>query len=172
MSYKQLYIPTRRLGNDNYNRPRKTIQDKLTPDEIKEKLKDYKEVRHIKDLNIGDHLRYFTIVDNSRKFRLGGELKKIDDSKKYLVLSNGLATWSVQLENSIIYRKLRNNETGQSEKKSYSDTNIDESREKLKHKLSEYKSAYGELSKQYDSLLKENEKLKKKLREYIEKYKK
>ena len=29
---------SKRFTNDNYNRPKKTIQDKLTPEEIEEKL--------------------------------------------------------------------------------------------------------------------------------------
>ena len=30
-----------RLGNDNYNRPKKTLQDKFTKEEIAEKLMGY-----------------------------------------------------------------------------------------------------------------------------------
>ena len=30
-----------RLANDNYERPKKTLQDKLTPEDIKDKLKEY-----------------------------------------------------------------------------------------------------------------------------------
>ena len=57
-----------RLGNDDYKRPRKTLTDKLSPEEIKNKLEDYIEVEEISKVPLNSHLRYFT--------------EKYDESKK------------------------------------------------------------------------------------------
>lgn len=94
-----------------YQRPKYTIQDKLTEEEIEEKLEDYKEVEDIKSVPTGSHLRYFvTTVDksgnSSRKFRLGGVLKDKENADKYVVLSNGSISWSVQVNNATFYKKM------------------------------------------------------------------
>jgi hypothetical protein len=39
-------------------------------------------------------------------FRLGGQLQNKDNADKYIVLSNGNITWTVQMETSILYRKM------------------------------------------------------------------
>ena len=41
-----------------------------------------------------------------KQFRLGGFLTKIDKQKGYVVLSNGNLSWSVQLKNSIFFKKM------------------------------------------------------------------
>jgi hypothetical protein len=54
-----------RLGNDNYNRPKKTLQEKLTKEEIAEKLIGYTEVKdlnELKEIPLGTELRYFVFI--------------------------------------------------------------------------------------------------------------
>jgi|TARA_B100001093_G_scaffold493032_1_gene534780 regulator of replication initiation timing len=114
-----------RLANDNYERPKKTLQDKLTPEDIKDKLKEYIEVEDIGQVSLNTHLRYFTekIDEKTKKktkaFRLGGFLVNKNNYEKYIILSNvpdvggvnpNKKTWSVNTQKSIFYRKLSNDE--------------------------------------------------------------
>jgi hypothetical protein len=106
-------VKTMRLANTNYNRPKYTIQDKLSKDDIEEKLEDYKEVDNVADIPIGCHVRYFTEVitdkknnKSEKKFRLGGLLTNKDHPNEYIILSNGLTSWSVQVKKSTFYRKM------------------------------------------------------------------
>jgi hypothetical protein len=97
--------PTKRLTNDtNYNK--KSIQKQLSPDEIKEKLADYKPIQDINDVPLNTHIRYFSVDKKTGKkqFRLGGFLTKNED--KYIVLSNGKLSWSVQKDSSILFEKM------------------------------------------------------------------
>jgi hypothetical protein len=102
------------MSDTNYHRPKITLQDKLTYDEIKEKLKNYEKVENIVDLPLYTHLRYIEVKEvngkKEYKFRLGGYLinKKFPD--KYLVLSNGRLKWSVQVANTVFYKSLAKNE--------------------------------------------------------------
>lgn len=98
---------TKRLTRDTtYNKTKKSYQDNLSPDEIKQKLEEYSQVDDIDEVPLNSHLRYFTInVKTGKKlFRLGGFLTKID--KEYVVLSNGTLSWSVQKKNNIFFRKM------------------------------------------------------------------
>ena len=62
---------------------------------MQEKLKNYERVDEIEDVAISTHVRYVTLdKDKKQVFRLGGLLKKIHS--KYVSLSNGTFTWSVQ----------------------------------------------------------------------------
>ena len=109
-----------RLANDKYKRPKKTLTDKLTPEEIKDKLNDYIEVEDISKLPLNTHLRYFTEkYDEDKKkkirvFRLGGFLINKNNYDKYIVLSNvpetgvinnNKKTWSVNTKISVFFRK-------------------------------------------------------------------
>ena len=90
---------TIRLKRDEYDRPAYTITDKLQNEQgYKEKLQGYKEVSDIDCVNIGTHCRYFCFDKASKgwKFRTGGLLTK--KHPKYVVLSNGKHSWSVQRE--------------------------------------------------------------------------
>lgn len=92
-------------NNDN-NKPTKSIQANLTPDEIKKKLEEYKLVDNINEVPIGTHIRYFT---NDKKtgeklFRLGGFLAQ--NAKDFITLSNNNNRWSVQKNNAIFYKKM------------------------------------------------------------------
>lgn len=95
-----------------FQRPKYTVQDKLTEEEIDEKLQDYKEVDDIREVPVGTHVRYFvTTVDKKtgqsvRKFRLGGMLKDKEHADKYVVLTNGTLSWSVQVKDATFYKKM------------------------------------------------------------------
>ena len=157
------YKTTKRFVNDtNYNRPKKTIQDTLTKEDIKEKLKDYKKVDDITKVLIGSHIRYFIKDLKTKKtmFRLGGFLTKFGENYKYLVLSNGEFSWSVQLNgNNELWVKI----------------NPKEMQEQIQTELEEvigdkYKKKYEDMKNQTDYVIKmlkdqqkENDKLKQKL---------
>lgn len=145
-----------RLGNDEYKRPKKTLTDKLTKDEIQSKLEDYIEVEDIGTVPLNTHLRYFTekIDEKTKKkskvFRLGGFLVNKSNYDKYVVLSNvpetgvinnNKKTWSVNTQKSIFYRK----------------QSIDEIKE-------EYEDEIGELHDEISNLKKELKKLKGKVK--------
>jgi hypothetical protein len=97
---------------DGYKRPEKTYQEKLSNADIKEKLKDYKKVSDIKKVSIGTHLRYISIDPKTgdQLFRLGGTLNKVGTNGEYIILSNGTVNWSVQINNTIFFQKMTENE--------------------------------------------------------------
>ena len=100
---------TKRLSRDtNYKKTGKSYQEKLSPNEIKKKLEEYTQVKDIKEVDIGIHLRYFTFNPKTgeKQFRLGGFLSKIDKEMKYVILQNGSFSWSVQLTNVIFFKKM------------------------------------------------------------------
>ena len=131
------FTGTKRLSDTEYKRNGKTIQQGLSPDEIKEKLKEYSPLEIIDEAPINSHIRYFTVDSKGKKqFRLGGFLTKIDTD--YVVLSNGKVSWSVQKKNSIFFKKL----------------SYDELKEELIDKIS------NKFEKKIISLEKENEALK------------
>ena len=106
---------TRRLSRDTtYRPPEKTYQQTLTNEEIAKKLSDYVKVKpsEVLKIPINTHIRYFSInpKNGEKQFRLGGHLARFGDNNEYLILSNGTFTWSVQLGNCILYRKLNQNE--------------------------------------------------------------
>lgn len=82
-----------------------SFTEKLTDDEIKEYLEDYKE-EQIQNIKLGTHVRYFTVDKNGEtKFRLGGTVRFKSPDHKYLILENGKASWSVQAINTIFFMK-------------------------------------------------------------------
>ena len=134
-----MFNKTKRLARDtNYNRPKKTYQDTLTNDEIKEKLKEYKKVTDIRKVVIGTHLRYFTKdKDNNKVFRLGGFLTKFGEDYKYVILSNGQISWSVQNNaNTDFWAKMNNKEIIETveDTKTEEAKNIEDKYKKLKEK--------------------------------------
>jgi hypothetical protein len=143
-----------KISKDGYTRPKHTIQDKMTEEEIEEKLADYLEVEDIKKVPIGTHIRYYTLVPDKdsgeikKAFRLGGQLHNKDNADKYIILSNGKITWTVQTDTSILYRKMT----------------IDEIKD-------DYESIIKELEDEVAQLKKDNKKLLKKILE-LEKNKK
>ena len=102
-----------RLGDktDKYIRPKKTVQDKLTPNQIKDLLKDYVEVANIKSISLNTHVRYFSKQKDGRKvFRIGGYLINNKKADKYIVLSNRIRSWSVNTKGSIFFKKISTDE--------------------------------------------------------------
>jgi hypothetical protein len=95
----------KKIGEDKYKRPKKTIQDKLTKEDIIEKLKNYREVDDINKVPVNTHMRYFIKKNNKKLFRLGGVLIK-KDHPDYVVLTNNKITWSVQKNNTIFFKKI------------------------------------------------------------------
>ena len=98
-------ITTRLSRDTNYNK-KKSYQETLSPDEIKKKLDEYRQIEDIDNISLNTHIRYFTInpQNNTKQFRLGGFLTKIEP--EYIILSNGKLSWSVQLKNSILFEKM------------------------------------------------------------------
>lgn len=103
---------TKRLNLDRkYVKPEQTFQQSLTKEKINEYLIGYKPVANIADVPLNTMLRYFSVyVDNKtgeqkKNFRIGGKLIKKDYPSKYVVLSNGKRSWSVQSNSSIFYYK-------------------------------------------------------------------
>ena len=90
-------IKLKRLITNNYNRPETTYQDTLqNKKSMLEKLENYERVDNIEDVGLKTHVRYVTLHNETRQqvFRLGGLLEEIHP--KYVKLSNGEFTWSVQ----------------------------------------------------------------------------
>lgn len=131
----------KKIGEDKYKRPLETLQDKLTKEEIEAKLEDYQLVKDISKVQIGTHMRYFTVGENGKKkFRLGGVLVRNDGLPDYVILSNNNITWSVQTENSIFFAKLTYKEL----KEEY-DTILDEKNMEIKGMALEIKKLRSEI---------------------------
>lgn len=139
---------TKRLTRDtSYKPPETTYQSTLSNEDIAKKLTDYERVTssEIFKIPLGTHIRYFAINPKTREkqFRLGGNLTKFGENNEYIVCSNGTFSWSVQLSNSIIYKKL----------------SIVELKEKTKEE------AIKESKTDISNIIKENKELKKMLKE-------
>ena len=86
---------------------KKTFTDNLTKDEINEKLEDYKLVEDISKVPLGTHLRYFVEKNGTKLFRMGGNLKRNLDLPNFIVLKNAVgAEWTVQVKDTIFYKKM------------------------------------------------------------------
>ena len=56
---------------------------------------------------LGTHLRYFSIKDGVKLFRMGGNLKRNLDLPKFVVLVNALGVeWTVQIKDTTFYKKM------------------------------------------------------------------
>jgi hypothetical protein len=97
---------TKRLSRDSsYTKSKKSYQESLSPDEIKQKLEEYKPVEDIRTVALNTHVRYFTINKAGEKqFRLGGFVTKI--APEYVILANNNLSWSVQIKNTIFLAKM------------------------------------------------------------------
>ena len=131
------------MVKDNYKRPNKTFQDTLNDEDIKKMLTDYVPVENIFIVPVNSHIRYFIKKDGKRLFRMGGNLIKVDESKGYIVLSNGKTNWSVQVKDSIFFKKQSADdikEYYEAKLKKYKkkirklETSLDEIKKKLKEK--------------------------------------
>jgi hypothetical protein len=94
-------------GTKGYDRPKSTFTDNLTKEDVEKKLEDYQKVDDINQILIGTNLRYFTKKDDELVFRMGGNLKANTGLPKFIILKNAVGVeWSVQVENSIFYKKM------------------------------------------------------------------
>ena len=98
----------KKLGSDkSYKRPKTTYQEKLTANQIAEKLQGYEKVDNIEDVPLNTHIRYFvTNPDGSQTFRLGGFLHNKQNADRYIMLTNGRDIWSVQVKGTVFFRKM------------------------------------------------------------------
>lgn len=100
----------KKLASSNNNRSEHTFQSRLTPDDIRDRLKGYVRVDNINDVSIDTHVRYFvTEPDNSQRFCLGGFLSD-KTGKEYVILNNGNNSWCVQRKTAIFYKKMTKQE--------------------------------------------------------------
>ena len=163
----QMFNTTKRLSRDSgYVRPKKTFQESMSGDEIKEKLKEYKKISDIKKVIIGTHIRYFTKDKDTKAnvFRLGGFLTKFGDDYKYVILSNGSISWSVQNNSSNeFWAKMNSKEILQTAETEVEDKNKEQERINEKYKKLKEKTEY--MTSLLEKQQKENEKLAKKLKE-------
>lgn len=117
-SFKDISVPTSSLKEtqetyqkNGYVRPKTTYTDQLSKEQIEEKLEDYTKVEDISKVPLGVHMRYFSNVGGKMLFRMGGQLKQNTGLPDYVMLSNGTAKpWSVQVKDTIFYRKMTINE--------------------------------------------------------------
>jgi hypothetical protein len=164
-------VITKRLSRTkpySSNEKQKTFQDSLTNEQIKEYLKDYKSVDDIYKVAISTHIRYFTIDQktNNKLFRLGGTLNKFGQNGEYIILSNGELSWSVQIKNTIFYKKMTELELREEIKHEI----LTEVQENVINELDDKKVEYKNLEKEYKNLEKKHnilDKKNKKLEEYI-----
>ena len=134
--------PIKRSTQDNYKRPKKTFQDKLTPKQIQELLVDYVEIDNIKDVPIDTHIRYFVKDKNRKLFRTGGFLLNKAKADKYIILTNKKISWSVDTKKSILFRKLSGKELTE-----IHNDEVDELKSIIKKLYKENKKLKNDLSK-------------------------
>jgi len=144
-----------RISEDNYDKGLNTVQENLTVDDINILLEEYNEVNEITELKPGIHIRYFTIIKNKKSeqklFRMGGTIIKVDYDKKYIVLTNGTISWSVQINaNNILYRKMTSQEIKDFYENMLNDADLE---------LNKYKLMVDKLKDKLKELTQDNEKL-------------
>ena len=152
-------IPTKKIARTTYQRPVTTYTENLTRQQIKEQLKDYKEISDITMISIGCHVRYFSTDPKTKKklFRLGGSVNKIDPEYRFIILSNGTVSWSVQIANTTFWKKLTESEYKEELKEELRKEIMTEEAESNPHQKLEKENS--ELKKELKELFKQNEKL-------------
>jgi hypothetical protein len=152
-------IPTKKIARTNYQRPQQTFQENLSRQQIKEQLKEYKECTDITMLSVGCHVRYFSYDPKTKKklFRLGGSINKIDPEYRFIILSNGTISWSVQIANTTFWKKLTESEYKEELKEEIRKEIMTEDVESSSNKKLEKENS--ELKKELKEISKINEKL-------------
>lgn len=140
---------TQKISRTQYQRPANTYQDNLTKQQIKEQLKDYKEVDDITMLSVGCHVRYFS----KKLFRLGGTINKIDPEYRFIILTNGTVSWSVQIKDTKFWKKLTDTEIKEEMK--------EELKEEIRKEIISEENDNKKAEKEYLELKKQNSELKK-----------
>jgi hypothetical protein len=104
---KDIKLDSNKYKKNGFERPEITYTDQLSKEEIQEKLADYSKVEDIYKVPLGVHLRYFVKKDGQMLFRMGGQLFKNNGLPEYVILKSGTnAQWSVQVKDTIFYRKM------------------------------------------------------------------
>jgi hypothetical protein len=98
----------KKLGSDKtYKRPIRTFQEQLSGEDIMKKLQGYERVDNISEIPLNTHMRYFkTNPDGTQIFRTGGFLYNKQDSEKFIILTNWKNTWSVQIKDTVFFKKM------------------------------------------------------------------
>lgn len=157
---------TTNIKDDDYIRPKQTYTDRLDEDDIASKLVDYVKVDNIATVKLNTHLRYFVLEPDKKKgtverrFCMGGFLSNKNFPDKYVILSNGKKTWSVQSATAVFYRKL----TFEEIKEEY-ETELEESHtinKKLLNQNNKLKAFIAKLGYDYKKVLGAKEKEKEK----------
>ena len=139
------------IGGKKQMNYQKSYQDTMTAKQIAQKLEGYVEVTDISKVPTNTHLRYFSLRTDpqtkkvEKKFRIGGFLKKKDQSDKYVILTNNTSSWSVDTKKSIFYRKMKNTEVAKQFEKKIKD--LKKENKKLKDKLEKLQKKYDKLKK-------------------------
>ncbi len=104
---KDIKLESNKYKKNGFERPEITYTDQLSKEEIQEKLADYSKVEDIYKVPLGVHLRYFVKKDGQMLFRMGGQLFKNSGLPEYVILKSGTnAQWSVQIKDTVFYRKM------------------------------------------------------------------
>jgi FtsZ-binding cell division protein ZapB len=132
---------TKKSKRKEYIRPNKTFTDTLSDKDVRGMLEDYVKIEpedYEDKLTMNSDIRYFTFKDGERTFRMGGIVASIKGLPVYLVLKNKKtnSTWSIQLKDCIIYKRM----------------NVEEIKE-------EYEEEMDSLEQENDKLRRENAKL-------------
>lgn len=127
-----------------YERPMITPTERLKPEEIMNLMKNYKRVEDIDELKKNMHLRYFVKKNGVTMFRMGGTLFNNNGLPKYIMLTNGNAVWSVQVEGTIFYRKKTLDEIAEEYEQKYEDR-VKEIEQEKNEQIDEYKKRIVEL---------------------------
>jgi hypothetical protein len=159
---------TKRLSKDTgYVRPKKTLQDTLSNNDIKDKLKEYTKVSDIRKVIIGTHIRYFTKDKDTKKpvFRLGGFLTKFGEDYKYVILSNGSISWSVQNNNDTQFWSKMNSKQIANTIETEIEERVKDENKDLEEKFKKLKEKNDYMKKLLEEQQHEKEKLEKKIKE-------
>ena len=104
---KEIKLESNKYKKNGFERPEITYTDQLSKEDIQDKLADYSKVEDIYKVPLGVHLRYFVKKDGQMLFRMGGQLFKNNGLPEYVILKSGTnAQWSVQIKDTIFYRKM------------------------------------------------------------------
>jgi hypothetical protein len=98
------------IVNSDYRRPRNgTVQDNLTTDQIKAKLKGFIPLKTMEEKRVLERMPLFKtwiryINKDTRQFRTGGLLMKVAYPDYVMLVNTKMnITWSVQLNENIIF---------------------------------------------------------------------
>lgn len=127
-----------KFTKNGYSRPDTTYTEQLSKEQIEEKLEDYTKIDDIFHVPLSTHLRYFIKKDNKLVFRMGGQLHKNNGLPEYVILNNGKTQWSVQVKDTVFYRKMSIKEIKDEYEKIIKD--LIAKNKKLKKELKELKS--------------------------------